>query len=588
MAGTEQEARLLGAAIDSRLGFSLGQMQRFRDQQEGVYEDGVSTTRIDLARSSAARSYNDDGEFHRNLYVANAELTHRFTRHEADPVTVAKARASQTSQFWRERGESALANDDLPGAQRYFAQGQALMTPGDRAASAARLQDATVNHAALQETRRILSLPVSGAAPVAGSAAGTSAAGDAGQTDAGQDDRGQGDTTPAGTRLQGPASGGRIAALDKGPQDTEPRPPDLATRLAAADQIADPEVRERAKLNLTAATAQETAAYRADQHQRKATAKQVLDDGKGYSDIPYDVLNGMDRAGRDALVAYARAGGKVTTDPVAFYRLQDLALDHPQAFLDADLNDHIDKLDGQDLARLTALQATLREKGPADPQFSLQRVNGQGTDMMLNLLGLPIRLTGAAKADSPAGNSDLDRQAAAFKRDIAQRAAAQEAVTGRKITPEEYQKLLVEMMVEQGAALQALHPVNDNGPVKPADTSNEYDDLVRCMTTKGWVGKPVDVVIMPDGEITSLDNTRIKAATAAGTDVQAIVHKPSEKLTPQEIGRFSYRDKRSGKRFELSTWGEAVSGRIARQKGDFPSQYPNGSWNEPELTRRQK
>ncbi len=254
----------------------------------------------------------------------------------------------------------------------------------------------------------------------------------------------------------------------------------------------------------------------------------MLDAGKGYSDIPYDVLNGMDRAGRDALVAYARAGGKVTTDPVAFYRLQDLALDHPQAFLDADLNDHIDKLDGQDLARLTALQATLREKGPADPQFSLQRVNGQSTDMMLNLLGLPIRLTGAAKADSPAGNSDLDRQAAAFKRDIDQRAAAQEAATGRKITPEEYQKLLVEMVVEQGAMTLAMRPVTGNAP--PGKDAAPSTDGGTVESDKAGQQEAPAAANAPDVTPTKDPKSAAIAGMTAGSAVMPSVASPNGTL----------------------------------------------------------
>ena len=50
-----------------------------------------------------------------------------------------------------------------------------------------------------------------------------------------------------------------------------------------------------------------------------------------------------------------------------------------------------------------------------------------------------------------------------------------------------------------------------------------YDDLVKSMRTNGWKGDPVDVVRMPDGRLTSIDNTRIRAARAAGIDMQANV-----------------------------------------------------------------
>lgn len=62
-----------------------------------------------------------------------------------------------------------------------------------------------------------------------------------------------------------------------------------------------------------------------------------------------------------------------------------------------------------------------------------------------------------------------------------------------------------------------------------------YDDLVESMKKDGWKGDPVDVVKMPDGKITSMDNTRILAAREAGIEVQGTVRQASEKLNPAEI-----------------------------------------------------
>ncbi|THB82430.1 hypothetical protein E1N66_21030, partial [Pantoea allii] len=42
-----------------------------------------------------------------------------------------------------------------------------------------------------------------------------------------------------------------------------------------------------------------------------------------------------------------------------------------------------------------------------------------------------------------------------------------------------------------------------------------YDDLVSSMKKDGWKGDPVDVIKMPDGKMTSMDNTRISAAREA-------------------------------------------------------------------------
>ena len=50
-----------------------------------------------------------------------------------------------------------------------------------------------------------------------------------------------------------------------------------------------------------------------------------------------------------------------------------------------------------------------------------------------------------------------------------------------------------------------------------------YDSLVANMLDNGWQGDPVDVVIMPDGILTSIDNTRILAARQANVSIEANV-----------------------------------------------------------------
>lgn len=103
-----------------------------------------------------------------------------------------------------------------------------------------------------------------------------------------------------------------------------------------------------------------------------------------------------------------------------------------------------------------------------------------------------------------------------------------------------------------------------------------YDDLVSSMKKDGWKGAPVDVVKMPDGKMTSIDNTRINAARDAGIKVEANLRSFDEKLTIAESAQFS--DPRKG--FEPKTWGEAITGRIDKQSGGFSKNNPYGS-NEP-------
>ncbi len=102
------------------------------------------------------------------------------------------------------------------------------------------------------------------------------------------------------------------------------------------------------------------------------------------------------------------------------------------------------------------------------------------------------------------------------------------------------------------------------------------------MRTNGWKGDPVDVVRMPDGRLTSIDNTRIRAAREAGIDVQANVRAFDSRLTANEIGRFT-----KGSQIP-STWGDAVTTRINSQTGGFGVKYPYGAGSLPRVTGRPK
>ncbi|WP_275416222.1 hypothetical protein [Snodgrassella communis] len=111
-----------------------------------------------------------------------------------------------------------------------------------------------------------------------------------------------------------------------------------------------------------------------------------------------------------------------------------------------------------------------------------------------------------------------------------------------------------------------------------------YDDLVTNMKTNGWKGDPVDVIKMPDGKFTSMDNTRIAAAREAGIDIKANVRNFDDKLSPTEVNRFS--DPRKG--FVPTTWGEAITGRINKQSGGFSKNNPYGSSTPPRINGKPK
>ncbi|MFP8968018.1 RHS repeat-associated core domain-containing protein [Pokkaliibacter sp. CJK22405] len=101
--------------------------------------------------------------------------------------------------------------------------------------------------------------------------------------------------------------------------------------------------------------------------------------------------------------------------------------------------------------------------------------------------------------------------------------------------------------------------------------------LTESMQKNGFQVEPdklIDIVRMPDGGLTSLDNTRIVAADLAGVKIQARVHNFDDLLPNDEqfISRFI------GRKGEVPTnWGEAVKNRISNQSSLFRNPYPEGS-----------
>ncbi len=83
---------------------------------------------------------------------------------------------------------------------------------------------------------------------------------------------------------------------------------------------------------------------------------------------------------------------------------------------------------------------------------------------------------------------------------------------------------------------------------------------------------------MPDGGITTLDNTRVLAAHQAGINVQARVHWYDDVLPMSNVERFT-----APKGDVPTSWGEAVQNRIAAQNASYQIRWPSGSpftgWN---------
>ena len=104
---------------------------------------------------------------------------------------------------------------------------------------------------------------------------------------------------------------------------------------------------------------------------------------------------------------------------------------------------------------------------------------------------------------------------------------------------------------------------------------NGSKEITESMKRNGWLGAAIDVVRMDDGELTTLDNTRVVAARIAGIEVVANVHRYDEQISSQE-----QRDRFAAPRGGVpDTWGQAVENRIGRQGTSFKRKYPRGSYN---------
>ncbi|AET59191.1 hypothetical protein HPL003_12170 [Paenibacillus terrae HPL-003] len=114
--------------------------------------------------------------------------------------------------------------------------------------------------------------------------------------------------------------------------------------------------------------------------------------------------------------------------------------------------------------------------------------------------------------------------------------------------------------------------VNPNEIQFSQSSVNGADDIIASMKANGWKGDPIDVVQMPDGSYTTIDNTRVVAARKAGIDVKATVHSADELLPTEYIDRFTT------KKGVPTTWGEAIELRIGKQKASFRNNNPYGSF----------
>ncbi len=115
--------------------------------------------------------------------------------------------------------------------------------------------------------------------------------------------------------------------------------------------------------------------------------------------------------------------------------------------------------------------------------------------------------------------------------------------------------------------------INPNDIRFSQSSVNGASEIIDSMKAKGWDGDPIDVVRMPDGNLTTIDNTRVLAARYAEIDVQANVHAFDEVL-PQDLDLIERLTTPKG---VPQTWGDAVLLRIGKQNSGYRNTYPLGS-----------
>ncbi|PCS03383.1 hypothetical protein RU86_GL001817 [Lactococcus piscium] len=124
-----------------------------------------------------------------------------------------------------------------------------------------------------------------------------------------------------------------------------------------------------------------------------------------------------------------------------------------------------------------------------------------------------------------------------------------------------------------GGAEKNIKGINPS-KIRFSQTSvNGSDDIIASMRANGWKGDPIDVVRMPDGNLTTLDNTRVAAARKVGIDIQATVRNYDDLLPKDMVARFTT------PKGIPKTWGEATDLRIGKQKADFRNNTPMGSFD---------
>ena len=112
-----------------------------------------------------------------------------------------------------------------------------------------------------------------------------------------------------------------------------------------------------------------------------------------------------------------------------------------------------------------------------------------------------------------------------------------------------------------------------------SDKLNTLDTTGRTVRITPEKLPAMDVVVMPDGRLTSLDNRRLTAAQLYDAEnVKVIVHAAYDRLLNQKtMERFS------SKTYDAKSWSDAAAIRIFKQGPEFRETFRQGSAVIPQV-----
>ena len=106
-----------------------------------------------------------------------------------------------------------------------------------------------------------------------------------------------------------------------------------------------------------------------------------------------------------------------------------------------------------------------------------------------------------------------------------------------------------------------------------SDKVNTLDTTGPTVKTSTQSLPAIDVMVMPDGRLSSLDNRRLTAAQLYEADsIKVIIHAPGDALPDaRTVRRFAWEN------YQPQTWGEAAAVRIYKQGSEFRDAFRQGS-----------